>query len=189
MQPLLYPMLIPICIIVGLVLIFWVIRSYNSLRTLLNRVETQFAQIDVTLQARADLIPNLTETVRGYAGHEKATLEAVIAARSAALSAATPAAKMAANRSLESSLGKLLGIAESYPELKANAVFQQLQVELARCEKEIQYSRQFYNDTVNKYHDRLDTFPTNIIASMFHFRHATLFITTEGDRNTPRVSF
>lgn len=181
-----------ILIIVGVVvllLIFFVIGTYNALIKLRNRVSDQWAQIDVQLKRRADLIPNLVETVKGYAAHEKDTLDAVIQARNSFKSATTPEEEMKASGELSHALGRIFALAEAYPDLKANQNFLQLQGDLSGLEEKIAYARQFYNDSVLTYKNKLEMFPTNIIAGMFNFEPKAFFETEEQDREVPTVSF
>jgi LemA protein len=181
-----------ILIVVGaivLLLIFFVIGAYNTLVRLRNRVSDQWAQIDVQLKRRADLIPNLVETVKGYAGHEKETLDAVITARNSFKSATTPEAEMKAAGELTQALGRIFALAEAYPELKANQNFLQLQGDLTAIEEKIAYARQFYNDSVLTYKNKLEVFPSNIVASMFNFEPKAFFETDEQGREVPKVSF
>lgn len=181
-----------ILIVVGvivLLLLFFVIGTYNALIQLRNRVSDQWAQIDVQLKRRADLIPNLVETVKGYAGHEKETLDAVIEARNSFKSATTPEAEMKASGELTQALGRIFALAEAYPDLKANQNFLQLQAELTGIEEKIAYARQFYNDSVLTYKNKLEMFPANIVAGMFRFEPKAFFETNEQDREVPKVSF
>jgi LemA protein len=181
-----------VLIIVGVVillLVLFVIGTYNSLITLRNRVSDQWSQIDVQLKRRADLIPNLVETVKGYAKHEKETFEQVIEARNKFKSADTPEAEMAASGELTKALGKIFALAEAYPELKANQNFLQLQGDLSGIEEKIAYARQFYNDSVLTYKNKLEMFPSNIVAGMFHFETKNFFEVEEGAKEAPKVSF
>ncbi|MDD4643867.1 MAG: LemA family protein [Bacilli bacterium] len=178
-----------ILLIVVLLIVLFVISSYNALIKLRNRVSDQWAQIDVQLKRRADLIPNLVETVKGYAAHEKDTLDAVIQARNAFKSATTPEAEMQASGELTQALGRIFALAEAYPELKANQNFLQLQGDLTEIEEKIAYARQFYNDSVLSYKNKLELFPTNIVAGMFKFEPKAFFETNEQDREAPKVSF
>lgn len=182
-----YVLIIIIAVIV--LLILFVINSYNALIKLRNRVSDQWAQIDVQLKRRSDLIPNLVETVKGYASHEKDTLDAVINARNTFKSAKTPEAEMKAAGELTQALGRIFALAEAYPDLKANQNFMQLQGDLTEIEEKIAYARQFYNDSVLSYKNKLEVFPTNIIAGMFNFEPKAFFETNEQDRDAPKVSF
>ena len=179
-----------IAIVVLVVLIAsYVIGTYNSLVGLRNKVEDGWAQIEVLLKRRADLIPNLVETVKGYAKHEEGTLESVIAARNKVISANTPEEEMKANGEITQALSKLFALTESYPDLKANTNFINLQDNLKETEDKISYSRQFYNDIVLKYKDKVQMFPSNIVANMFNFKPAAFFEATEEDRDVPEVKF
>ena len=183
-------MLYAIIGIVVLVLILcFVIANYNSLVGLRNKVKDQWAQIDVVLKKRADLIPNLVETVKGYAKHESETLEAVIAARNKVVSAKSPAEEIEANKELSSTLSRLLVVAESYPELKANENFKDLQSNLKDCEEDIKHARQFYNDMVLTYKNKIEMFPSNIIAGIFGFKPEPFFEANDAERETPQVKF
>ena len=154
-----------------------------------NRVKDQWAQIDVQLKRRFDLIPNLVETVKGYAFHEKDTLEAVVKARNEYLSSDTPEGKIAANNDLNKVVTKLFALAESYPELKADASFRELQTTLTETEDKISYDRQFYNDVVMKYNNKVEVFPSNIVAGMFGFKTSAYFNATEEERENVKVKF
>lgn len=170
-------------------LVLVVVGIYNSLIQLRNRVENAWAQIEVQLKRRNDLIPNIVETVKGYAKHEKGLFENVTKARAAVMSAPTPQAKAEASNFLSSTLKSLFAVAENYPELKANENFQQLQEELSRTEDKIAYARQFYNDIAMTYNVRTETVPSNIVASLFGFERKELFQAPEGEREAPKVEF
>lgn len=176
-------------IVIAIVVILAVVAVslYNNLVGLRNRVDNAWAQIEVQLQRRLDLIPNLVETVKGYASHERGTLDEVTAARSAVMSATTPAGKMAADNMLTSSLKSLFAVAEAYPDLKANANFQQLQSQLTETEDKISYMRQSYNDTVMKYNTAIQTFPGMLFSGAFKPRES--FASTEGAAVPPQVKF
>lgn len=178
-----------IVIVIALVLVMYLISTYNSLVNLRNRVKDQWAQIDVLLKRRADLIPNLVETVKGYATHEKDTLEAVISARNKAVSATTTEEEMKANGELTQALSRLFALTEAYPDLKANTNFTDLQNNLKESEDKISISRQFYNDTVLKYKNKLEMFPSNIVANIFNFKPEPFFEATDADRDVPQVKF
>ena len=167
----------------------YVVLTYNRLVSLRNRVRDQWAQIDVQLKKRADLIPNLVETVKGYAAHEKETFEEVIAARNRLASANNPEAEIEANNALTHTLSKLFALAEAYPELKANENFLSLQADLKDIEDKIAYARQFYNDSVYSYNNKIEMFPSNIIASMFNFEKSKFFEADEEELETPTVKF
>ena len=178
-----------IIIAVVVLLVLFVISTYNSLVSLRNRVKDQWAQVDVQLKRRFDLIPNLVETVKGYAKHEKETLKEVIEARNRFQSATTPEEEMAASGDLNKALSRLMVLTESYPELKANENFLSLQADLKDCEEKISYARQFYNDTVLSYMDKVQMFPSNIVASMFGFKEMKYFEIAESEKEAPKVSF
>ncbi len=178
-----------ILLVVVVLLVLYFITAYNGLVNLRNMVKDQWAQVDVLLKRRADLIPNLVETVKGYAAHEKDTLEAVINARNKAVSATTSEEEMKANGELTGALNRLFALAESYPELKANTNFIDLQNNLKEAEDKISYARQFYNDAVLKYKNKLEMFPSNIVASMFGFKPEAFFEVSEKDKEVPQVKF
>ena len=180
--------LIVLVVIIVLVLLF-VMSTYNSLVQLRNKVKDQFSQIDIQLKKRADLIPNLVETVKGYAKHEKGTLEDVVKARNTYLSAGTPDEKMKSSGELSQAINKLFALAENYPDLKANENFLDLQTQLKDVEDKISYARQFYNDSVLMYNNKIQTVPSNIIASMFHFEKENFFEATEDERKNVEVKF
>jgi len=179
---------IVIVVIVAL-LVIALITLYNRFVRLRNRVENAWAQIEVQLKRRHDLIPNLVETVKGYAAHERGTFEAVTEARAAAQGARTPAEAGQAEGILSQALGRLFAVAEAYPELQADENFRQLQSELAETENRIAVSRQVYNDTVLSYDNALETVPTNVIAGIFHFNPREYFQTEDATRAAPQVSF
>lgn len=162
---------------------------YNNLVGLRNRVKNSYAQIDVQLKRRNDLIPNLVETVKGYAGHEKGVLEEVTKARTSVMNASSIEEASAANNQLTGALKSLFAVAENYPELKANSNFQQLQAELADTEDKIAYARQFYNDVVLKYNNACQQFPSSIIAGMFGFNEEAFFQAPESEKAVPEVKF
>lgn len=178
-----------ILIIVGILIVFWAISVYNKLIALRNRVKDQWAQIDVQLKRRFDLIPNLVETVKGYTKHESETLEAVIKARNTYVSATLPEDQMKADGELTKAISKLFALTESYPELKANTNFQALQQELTETESKIASARQFYNDTVMVYNNKVDMVPSNIIASLFRFEKEAFFEANETERQNVSVKF
>lgn len=179
-----------IILVVVVLLIVVVVSGYNSLVSLRNKVKDQWSQIDVQLKKRADLIPNIVETVKGYAKHEKETLEGVIKARNALNTASSVEEEMAANNQITEALNKLFALSEAYPELKANENFMSLQKDLKDVEEKISYARQFYNDTVMTYNNKVQMFPSNIIASLFGFKESKFFeLDNEKDRETPKVSF
>ena len=178
-----------VLIVVVVVLAVALIGLYNNLIKLRNMVDNAWSQVDVQLQRRLDLIPNLVETVKGYAAHENSTLEGVTQARSAVMSAATPEAKMKAENVLTDTLKSLFAVTEAYPDLKANANFQQLQTELSATEDKISYMRQSYNDTVMKYNTAIQTFPAVLFAGLFGFKERTGFDAVAGADVAPRVQF
>lgn len=180
-----------LAIILGVILLlaFYVISTRNSLVVLRNKVKDQFSQIDIQLKRRFDLIPNLVETVKGYAKHESETLENVIKARNTYLSAGTTDEKLEANNELTGALTKLFALSESYPELKANDNFKDLQTQLKECEEKIAYARQFYNDSVLSYNNAIELFPTNIVASLFKFTKEEFFQAKEEERENVKVEF
>ncbi len=177
-------------VIVILILIF--VGMYNGLVRARNETKNAWSQIDVQLKRRYDLIPNLVETVKGYAAHERQTLEAVIQARNVAISAAGQGvdAQGKAEQQLTGALGRLFALAESYPQLKANQNFLALQEELTSTENKIGFSRQYYNDSVLRYNNRLQSFPSNIVAGMFGFKSVEYFeVTAPAEREVPKVTF
>ena len=191
-------------VFLGIIIIaaVWAIAIYNGLVTLRNRFKNAFAQIDVQLKRRYDLIPNLVESVKGYMQHERGTLDAVIKARGSAVSAAQAAAANPGNPGamqglsqaegqLGGALGKLLAVFEQYPDLKANQNVLSLQEELSSTENKIAFSRQAYNDSVMEYNTKRESFPDNIFAGMFGFGPAELLQSTESadERKAPKVSF
>lgn len=178
-----------IILIVVVLLLAYVAGTYNSLVSLRNKVKDQWSQIDVLLKRRTDLIPNLVETVKGYATHEKETLENVIAARNKVVSATSAEEEMKADGELSRALGRLMMVTESYPELKANTNFLDLQNNLKETEDKIQYARQFYNDSVMNYKNKLEMFPSNIIAGLFKFQPEAFFEADEASKEAPKVQF
>ncbi len=181
--------MIAVIVIVAIVVVLAIaaIALYNNLVKLRNRVDNAWAQIDVQLQRRLDLIPNLVETVKGYASHERGTFDEVTAARSAVMDAATPADKMAADNMLTSTLRSLFAVAEAYPDLKANVNFQQLQSQLSETEDKISYMRQSYNDTVMTYNTAIQTFPGVLLSGAFKPRQS--FEAVQGAIEAPQVKF
>jgi LemA protein len=183
-----------IWIVVGIAIIILLLATflvvlYNRLVRLRNRVENAWAQVDVQLRRRYDLIPNLVETVRGYASHERATFEEVTKARTAAQQARTVPEQAEAENFLTAAIGRLFAIAEDYPELRATENFQQLQGQLEDTEQKIAVSRQVYNDAVLTYDTALETVPTNIVGGMFNFEEKAYFEIEEPIREAPRVQF
>ena len=180
--------LIIIAVVVVAILGF-VVSTYNGLVGLRNKVKDQFSQIDVQLKKRSDLVPNLVEAVKGYSKHESETLEKVIQARNTYLSAGTPDEKMKSSGELSQAISKLFALAESYPDLKANTNFLDLQTQLKEIEDKISYARQFYNDAVLMFNNKIEMFPSNIIAGMFHFTKETFFEASEEERKNVEVKF
>jgi len=194
-----------ILLIIVLVLVFfvlmWVVGAYNRLVALRNRFKNAYAQIDVQLKRRYDLIPNLVETAKGYIKHERGTLEAVIAARNAASAANVAAAQnpgdaaamkglSGAETALTSTLGRLFAVAEAYPDLKANTTMMTLMEELTSTENKVAFARQAYNDAVMGYNTQREMFPTNMIAGPFNFGPAELFVIEKPEeKEAPKVSF
>jgi LemA protein len=179
-----------IVIVVVVILVGYLILAYNGLVRSRNQVENAWSQIDVQLKRRIDLIPNLVETVKGYAAHERETLEAVIAARNTAMAAAdTPPAQAEANNLLTGALRQLFALSEAYPDLKANQNFLALQEELTATEGRVAYARQFYNDSVLTYDNKLESFPTVIVAKMFNFEPKEYFEAEDQARVVPTVEF
>lgn len=182
-------MAILIVLAVIVLIVVYVIMQYNGLVRVRNRIENGWAQIDVQLKRRHDLIPNLVETVKAYAAHEKGTLEAVIAARNSALSAKGETAIAGAENALSGTLKNLFALSESYPDLKANQNFLALQEELTGTEDKIAYARQYYNDEVRAYNTKIQSFPSNILANQFKFEQREYFQTDEADRGPVTVKF
>jgi LemA protein len=180
--------LIVIAIVAALLVIGGIV-IYNRLVRLRNRVDNSWAQVDVQLKRRYDLVPNLVETVKGYAGHERETFEAVVSARNAAQAAATVQEQAQAENMLTAALRQLFALAEAYPELRANTNFQQLQAELADTENRIAVSRQIYNDSTLTYNNTVQTVPSNIVAGMTGFATRPYFEVEEDARSAPRVEF
>jgi LemA protein len=180
--------LIIILVIVVLVGLYAVI-SYNGLVSLRNRIENAWAQIDVQLKRRYDLIPNLVETVKGYASHERETLDAVIEARNAGMNASGPHNQAEAENQITGALKSLFALSEAYPDLKANQNFAQLQEELTGTEGRIAYARQFYNDTVYRYNTKIQSFPSNVLANSFRFSEREYFEADDESRGPTQVQF
>jgi LemA protein len=180
-------------IVVGgvlLLILLWGVGIYNGLVRLRNEVKNAWAQIDVQLKRRHDLIPNLVETVKGYAAHEKGTLDAVISARAKALGAQSINDKVKAEGELSGVLSRLLMLQEAYPQLKANENFLALQEELSSTENKIGFSRQYYNDAVMRYNNQIQSFPPNIVAGMFAFTESVFFeVQDAAQREAPQVKF
>ena len=179
-----------IILIIVVLLILFIISVYNSLVTLRQRVKNAFGQMDVQLQRRFDLIPNLVETVKGYMTHESDTLAKVTELRTAWAGAKTVDEKAKLDNELSNTLKTIMAVAEAYPDLIANQNFESLQNELTETEDKISYSRQFYNDTVTKYNTKLELFPSNIVAGMFHFTAESLFEVDSAEaRKNVKVDF
>ena len=178
-----------VVIAVVVLLILWIIATYNSLVSLRNRVKDAWSQIDVQLKRRFDLIPNLVETVKGYTKHESETLENVVKARNTYLSATLPEDQMKADGELTKAVNKLFALAESYPDLKANTNFLELQSELNETENKVAMSKQFYNDIVMQYNNKVEMVPSNIVASIFKFGKETFFQANETERENVQVKF
>jgi len=178
--------------VIVVILLIMFIGNYNGLVRLRNQVKNAWAQIDVQLKRRYDLIPNLVETAKGYMKHERETLEAVTNARNLAqqVSSAGAGERAKAEGELSSALSRLLAVVENYPDLKANQNFLALQEELTSTENRISFSRQFYNDSVLKYNNKTHVFPSNIVARMMGFKEDSFFeVTLAAEREAPRVSF
>ncbi len=176
-----------VVIVVLIVGFFWL--GYNGLVKRRNQVDNAWSQIDVQLKRRHDLIPNLVETVKGYAAHERGTFEAVTNARANAINAQTPAEQAQAENVLSGALKSLFAVAEAYPDLKANQNFLNLQEELTSSEDRVAYARQYYNDSVLNYNTQIQKFPTVFLAGMFHFEKREFFDAAPEETETPQVSF
>jgi len=176
-------------LVIVVVIAAWVVAIYNGLVVLRNRFENAWSQIDVQLKRRTDLIPNLLETVKGYAAHEKEVFTKVTEARSALMNAQGVQDQAQANNMLTGALKSLFAVAEAYPELKANQNFMMLQEELSGTESKIAYARQFYNDTVLKYDNKREKFPSNIIANLFGFKDREYFEVADAEREPVKVDF
>ena len=178
-----------IIVVIIIALIGYIIHLYNNLVGLRNRVKNSYSQIDVQLKRRNDLIPNLVETVKGYASHEKGVLEEVTKARTGVINATNIEETSVADNQLTGALKTLFAVAENYPDLKANSNFQQLQTELSETEDKISYARQFYNDVVLKYNNACQQFPSNILARRFGFSEEKYFEVPENETAIPEVKF
>ena len=181
-------------IVLGVIVVFvlWIIMIYNQLVAMRQRVGQAFADVDVQLKLRHDLIPNLVETVKGYAAHERGTLEAVVQARNAAVAAQGPAQQAAAENMLTGALRQMFALAEAYPDLKANQNFQQLQAELSDVENKIAAARRFFNNAVQEYNTGIQQFPAALFASTFGFTPHEYFAAAEEHRvleQAPQVKF
>jgi LemA protein len=178
-----------VIVVIVVLLLLGVVAMYNRLVRLRNRSENTWAQVDVQLRRRYDLIPNLVDAVKGYAAHERATFDEVTRARAAAQQAQGVEKQAQAENVLTAALGRLFAVAEAYPELRATENFQQLQQQLADVEQNIAVARQVYNDTVLTYDNALETVPTNIVAGLFNFRPRAYFETEGATREAPAVQF
>ncbi len=175
---------------IAVVVVIWAIGSYNSLIRSRNEVDNAWAQIDVQLKRRHDLIPNLVETAKGYMSHERETLEAVVQARNQAAGAKGAGEASGAEQALSGALTQFMLVVERYPDLKANQNFLSLQEELSSTENKIGFARQYYNDTTTRYNTGIQVFPRNIIAGMFSFTKRDLFeLEDEAEREVPKVAF
>ncbi len=181
--------LLIILIVIIIIIAGIIVKFYNDLVNGKNHVENAWSQIDVQLQRRNDLIPNIVETVKGYAAHEKETLNQVTQARASMANATTVQEVAEADNMISGALKSLFAVSEAYPDLKANQNFIELQQELSDTEDKISYARQFYNDSVLKYNNLCQQFPSNIVASIFHFDKAEFFEAQEGTRAAPNVKF
>ena len=178
-----------VIVVIILFIIGTIIHMYNNLVGLRNSVKNSYSQIDVQLKRRNDLIPNLVETVKGYAAHEKGVLEEVTKARTSVMNASNIQEASAADNQLTGALKSLFAVAENYPDLKANSNFQQLQSELSDTEDKISYARQFYNDIVLKYNNACQKFPSSILARIFGFKEENFFEAPAEERAVPKVEF
>ncbi len=182
-------MFLIVLVVVVVLLLLYVIVTYNGLVRLRNRIQNAWAQIDVQLRRRYDLIPNLVETVKGYAAHEKGTFEAVTQARANAINAQGPAAQAQAENMISGALKSLFAVSEAYPDLKANQNFLSLQEELSGTEGRISYARQYYNDAVLRLNTKIQSFPSNILAGMFGFKEHEYFEADDTSRGPVSVQF
>jgi LemA protein len=178
-----------VIVVIVVVAVLGLVFAYNGLVRRRNRVDNAWSQIDVQLKRRHDLIPNLVETVKGYAAHERQTLESVTNARTAALGAQGPVQQAQAENALTGALKSLFAVAEAYPDLKANENFLNLQEELTSTEDRIAYARQFYNDSVLSYNTKIQQFPTVVLAGMFHFEAREYFDAAPGETEPVQVQF
>lgn len=178
-----------ILIVILVLLVIYLISTYNSFVRLRNSVREAFSTMDVYLKKRWDMIPNLVETVKGYAKHEKETLEGVIKLRNGAYESMSPEEKINANQELSRGITKIMALAENYPELKANTNFTDLSNQLARVEEDIANSRKYYNAVVRKYNDKVEMFPSNLVASIFGFKLEKMFEIVEEERENVKVEF
>ncbi len=176
--------------IIAVIIIIWFVAGYNGFVTLKNKVEEAFSTMDVYLKKRYDLVPNLVETVKGYASHESKTLESVVSARAGAMGAKTIEDKIAGENHFQETLKTLFAVAENYPDLKANQSFLDLQDQLRRLEDEIASSRKYYNAVVKEFNTKTEKFPSNLIANIFHFTRKPMFeVSDAGQRENVQVKF
>lgn len=175
--------------VVVVLLLIYVMSTYNSLVRLRNSVKEAFSTMDVYLKKRWDLIPNIVETVKGYAKHEKETLEGVIKLRNGAYDKMSTEEKIETNQALSRGITKIMALAENYPDLKANENFKDLQGQLTRIEEDIANSRKYYNAVVRNFNDKVQVFPSNIIAGLFHFKEEKMFEIVESERENVKVEF
>ena len=178
-----------ILIAVVVLLVLWFVLTFNGITRLENRIDNAWSQIDVQLKRRVDLIPNLVETVKGYAKHERETFEKVTAARTAMMGATTPQAAMQANDMLSGALKSLFAVAEAYPQLKANQNFLQLQDELTHTENKVAFARQHFNDSVLAFNNKVETMPSNLVAGMMGKKERPMLQVPPEAREVPKVSF
>jgi LemA protein len=178
-----------IAVAVVAVLLIFVVVAYNALVGARNRIKEAFATMDVYLKMRWDLIPNLVETVKGYAAHEKSTLEEITELRNSAYDGMPMEEKLATNEKIGGALGRLFALAENYPDLKANQNFMELQRQVTKVEEDIANSRKYYNAVVRNMNDKVQMFPSNIIAGIFSFNEGIFFETAEAEREVVKVSF
>jgi LemA protein len=186
------PLLIALLVVAGIIVLglLWLMGAYNGLVRLRNEVKNAWSQIDVQLKRRHDLIPNLIETVKGYAAHERGTLDAVVQARTKAVAAQDVGDRVKAEGELSQALGRLMMLVESYPDLKANQNFLALQEELTSTENKIGFARQYYNDSVMRYNTQIQVFPQNLIAGSFGFHESPFFeVEDQAERAVPQVKF
>lgn len=183
--------MIPICITVAVLILLclYVAATYNSLVKLNNNVKEAFATMDVYLKKRWDLIPNIVESVKGYAAHEKETIENVVNLRNQSYDSLSNAGKIAANTELSGALSKLIALAENYPDLKANANFMQLSSELSKVEDDIANARKYYNAVVKNFNNKVEMFPSSIIAGMFGYSQKEMFEADNQERQNVKVEF
>ena len=178
-------------IIIGVIVLIalYVVNTYNTLVKLRNRVKDQWAQIEVQLKRRFDLIPNIVETVKGYAKHEKDTLEEVVSLRNTPYESMSDDEKVKTNQKLSQGVTKIMALAEAYPELKANENFKELSKDLSKIEEDIANSRKYYNGTVRTYNDKIEMVPSNIVAGIFGFKTRTMFEVDAAERENVKVKF